>query len=410
MFGFPVKNPMKNLITLGVPNNVVDLGSFSPTKEVSSSWPTQHTLKVGNATKHFPITYLDKDTIEEGQYVDPKTGGVVKASRKDIESWAKKLNEMSAAGVLEPSIPMDHSRKSSDNLGIVKRAKVREVGGKARLVLTHALVGDEAPLIALRNRCSLGIDPNYVDGKGKKWGSVIVHSAITPDPVVAGMGEFTPAQLSRGQAGNTVYLLSRKEPVMAMDPKKKKALCKMLGMDDSTPDETLMSKVPDEDAQDQIAKQDEDMKTLGRAIETLSRDLASVTEERDQAQTAVTTLSRDEPEVDDSTLYMLSRSLQTEREAAIVAGGVDEATAKKIDAILNDGNKPSKIALSRIGDDMEPVAFKIWQSLRNNRPVAHGGRTGIQLARQVPNAPAKDEESAKRVHDRMLAKAGGSKK
>lgn len=402
---------MTNLITLGVPNNVVDLGGFAPAADVNSTWPTHMSVKVGGHDKHYPITYLDKDTIEEGQYVDPKTGGVVKASRKDINEWARKLNEMSAAGVLEPSVPMDHSRKSTDNLGIVKRAKVREVGGKARLVLTHALVGEEAPLIALRNRSSLGIDPNYVDGKGKKWGSCIVHSAITPDPVVAGMGCFTPAQLSRGQAGNTVYLLSRKEPVMAMDPKRKKSLCKMLGMDDSTPDETLMSKVPDEDAQDQIAKQDEDMKTLGRHIEKLNGDLTAVTAERDAAKNEVVTLSRGEPEnePDESTLYMLSRSLQTEREAAIVAGGIDEATAKKIDGILNENGKPSKIALSRIGDDMEPVAFKVWQALRANKPVVHGGKTGIQLSRQTPGAPAVDEESTKKVRDRMSKIASGKR-
>jgi hypothetical protein len=405
------------ILQLSVRQSDVDLGPFSPTKDVAANWPTHHNIKVGTVQKQVPITYLDKHVIEEGQYVDPKTGNTVKATRKQIQEWARKLNDMVALGVIEPSVPCDHSKKSADNLGTVKRAKTEEVNGKLRLSLTHALVGEDAPIIALRNRASIGIDPDYTDGKGKSWGSTIVHSSITPDPVVTGMGTFTPAQLSRRQVEPQLFFLSRTMETTHMPgklkPEHKKVLCKMLGMDESTAsDEDLMSRCPDEGLRDEMHKQSLDLHAVHAHTAQLSRTLEEKDAELAQAKEQMVTLSRADAEdvPDENTLTLLARSAKTDREAVIREGGVDEATMKKIDGIFTTNGKLNTLALSRSSGNADPLLFELYAALRGNKPRnGFTEKSGIQqLARTLPNTSGSDDESKKKVRDRMarVATAG----
>ena len=46
--------------------------------------------------------------------------------------------------------------------------------------------------LAARNKVSLGIDPAFRTGTGEALGDCIVHSALTPIPVVPGQAGFTP--------------------------------------------------------------------------------------------------------------------------------------------------------------------------------------------------------------------------
>src|SRR5438128_12502126 len=70
----------------------------------------------------------------------------------------------------------------------------------------HQFLGEDARDIGLRNQVSLGIDPDFVDGKGIRYGEAIVHSAVTPVPVVPGQGAFERVELDSG--GREIMTLS----------------------------------------------------------------------------------------------------------------------------------------------------------------------------------------------------------
>lgn len=386
-----------------------DLGGFRKTITLGQSWPTERTLKVGNENKSYPITYLDKDVIEEGQYVHPRTGRVVHATRQQIKDWVTKFNQMSESGALEPGVPVDHSLNSRDNLGFVKAARAVEFVNPAtnekrlRLRLTHAVIGEDAALIALRNRASLGIDPDYVDGKGKRWGSVIVHSAITPDPVVAGMGEFSASvTLSRGQQ-TEIYLLSAKESLPMLTAELRTKFAKIVDVDPAD------TKVTDEVLLSRVAKEFDDIETdmvdVNAELTTLSRTVAEKSSE-------VETLSRGATQIpDDNVLTLLSNSFATENEATVVAGGLDGATAKKVHDILCPDGKPGAIALHRNAGNLTPVYTQLMKALRDNKPVIPNGKdkTAIQLGRNAPGGGSTPED-AEAVRKRMIEKANAGNK
>lgn len=443
---------MSTEILLAVPKSVADLGPFSNSLTLGQGWPTDHIVTVGDKQEKIPVTYLDKDVIEEGEYVHPKTGQKVHATRQQLKDWKRKFDEMHLAGALEPSIPCDHRVGAKDNLGFVKAARLIEVPdakgkNKLRLRLTHAFIGKDAPLIALRNRASLGIDPDYTDGKGKNWGSVIIHSAITPDPVVTGMGSFAPTtMLSRGQqtVDVTTFLLSAQETsnMTKLSAAHRQKLCAKMGMSVPDParlsenfDDDLMTKhmgMMDDDTTEMSAQHNDilsmsnDFKELAEILQiqrpagmTLVEGIPKIKQavklNRELATDAIN-LARasDEPTMpDDNTLMLLANSFDTEFEATISAGGMSEACSKEVKALLMPEGRPNAIALSRADGDVKPLISKLLTALKNNKPVqANGnGQTGIQgrttqLSRDVPNA-ASTPESRAAQKARMLEKANG---
>ncbi len=81
---------------------------------------------------------------------------------------------------------MDHAATASATLGWI--VDVKRDGD--RLLELHQFLGESARDVGLRNKVSLGIDPHFVDGRGTQYGEAIVHSAVTPTPVVPDQGEF----------------------------------------------------------------------------------------------------------------------------------------------------------------------------------------------------------------------------
>src|SRR5436305_11241508 len=94
---------------------------------------------------------------------------------------------MTSNGVGVP-ILMDHSQSAAATLGWIVDVKRQD----DRLMELHQFLGEAARDIGLRNMVSLGIDPDFIDGKGVRYGEAIVHSAVTPVPVVPGQGTFEP--------------------------------------------------------------------------------------------------------------------------------------------------------------------------------------------------------------------------
>ncbi len=117
---------------------------------------------------------------------------------------------MRANGVGVP-ILADHAPTAAATLGWI--VAVRRDGD--RLLELHQFLGEAARDTGLRNHVSLGIDPDFVDGRGVRYGEAIVHSAVTPVPVVPGQDEFEPAsagELAGGGRRRATVALSRVEP------------------------------------------------------------------------------------------------------------------------------------------------------------------------------------------------------
>jgi hypothetical protein len=138
-----------------------------------------------------PAYYYWKDAIVVGSYVHPAGRFSLDITRDRLDGFVQNFNRMKDNGVGVP-ILMDHAATASSTLGWI--IDVKRDGD--RFLELHQFLGEDARDIGLRNKVSLGIDPAFVDGQGNQYGEAIVHSAVTPVPVVAGQGEFVPVELS----------------------------------------------------------------------------------------------------------------------------------------------------------------------------------------------------------------------
>src|SRR5438309_1761151 len=128
-----------------------------------------------------PAAYFWADAIRVGRYVHPAGHFELSVDEQRLDAWAANFRRMRDAGVDVP-VPVDHSTSARDNLGYVVDAK----RDGDRLCLLHQLIGDDAIALAARNKVSLAIDPQFHDGHGTPYGDCIVHSSLTPIPVVPG--------------------------------------------------------------------------------------------------------------------------------------------------------------------------------------------------------------------------------
>jgi hypothetical protein len=155
-----------------------------------------------------PAAYFWADGIRVGRYVHPAGRFELHVDEKRLDGWAENFRRMKAAGVDVP-VPVDHSTRARDNLGYI--VDVKRDGDTLKLL--HQLIGEDAIQLAARNKVSLGIDPAFVDGTGTAFGDCIVHSSLTPVPVVPGQEGLIPLAVSPKPA--LVFHLAATEPLRA---------------------------------------------------------------------------------------------------------------------------------------------------------------------------------------------------
>jgi hypothetical protein len=136
-----------------------------------------------------PAFYYWKDAIVVGSYVHPAGRFSLDITRDRLDGFVANFNRMRDNGVAVP-ILMDHTATAVSTLGWI--VDVKRQGDQ--LLELHQFLGESARDIGLRNKVSLGIDPHFVDGKGNQYGEAIVHSAVTPLPVVPDQGDFIAAE------------------------------------------------------------------------------------------------------------------------------------------------------------------------------------------------------------------------
>jgi hypothetical protein len=137
-----------------------------------------------------PAFYYWKDAIVVGQYVHPAGRFSLDITRDRLDGYVANFSKMRDNGVAVP-ILMDHAANAAATLGWI--VDVRRDGD--RLLELHQFLGEDARDVGLRNKVSLGIDPHFVDGRGVDYGEAIVHSAVTPTPVVPGQGEYVKCSM-----------------------------------------------------------------------------------------------------------------------------------------------------------------------------------------------------------------------
>ena len=340
--GQPTADPAANAVDAPPVFLLAADDPLRPAVTLGQGWPGR--------VSGLPAFYYWKDAIRTGTYAHPSGRYSLSVTRDRLDGYARTFSAMRANGVGVP-ILMDHAPTAAATLGWI--VAVRRDGD--RLLELHQFLGEQARDTGLRNHVSLGIDPDFVDGRGVRYGEAIVHSAVTPVPVVPGQDEFeaaTSAELAGGgRATVALSLIGEQSPA-----------------------------APPRDPPSEVV-------ALSSIEEPAAEPLGSVA---------------------DSTLMLslLHDAAAARRDLAVARGGIDPATG---DALLDLLTGTPTIGLSRTAGG-RTLAAAVFDALSTNRPVPLGERTGPQsagrlhlLARAVPGA-----EVSADLTGRMIALANGS--
>jgi hypothetical protein len=293
-----------------------------------------------------PAFYYWKDAIVVGSYVHPGGKFSLDITRDKLDGYAENFKRMKANGVGVP-ILMDHAQSAAATLGWIVQVQRRG----DRLLELHQFLGESARDIGLRNKVSLGIDPNFIDGKGNHYGEAIVHSAITPMPVVPNQDGFEPVAMS--SEGKEMILLSLAE----MDQK-------------------LVEDVP---------PPVENVPTPAEPVK-----VESLTAAQPDIQLAWTALAD---------------AAAAKRDLAVARGAIDPSVADELFALLvrsADGTV-NTLMLSRNGGPA-PLALAVFDLLARNQPAPLGETTSLQVLSR--NVPGLDDERLE-LQQRMIELASG---
>jgi hypothetical protein len=317
------------------------VGGFAPAATGGDSLPDR--------VNDLPAFYYWKDAIAVGSYVHPAKGFSLDITRDRLDGFVNNFNRMRDNGVGVP-ILMDHAAEAAATLGWI--VDVKRDGD--RFLELHQFLGEEARDIGLRNKVSLGIDPAFVDGKGNQYGEAIVHSAVTPVPVVPGQGEFEPLELAmraEDVANQPAQAFSRAPEGRYSDPQGSAGI----GHNPSTEKTALPSG----------ARLNGDDLNLHGALQLV---------------------------------------VEMKRDLALSRGGVTPAVAAELfELLVGSGNL---LTLSRTPAGV-PIALAVFDALSRNRPPMLGESTGLQvLSRSVPG----DDGSLDDLRQRMIALASGERR
>ncbi len=336
---------------------LADADPLRPAVTLGQGWPGR--------VSGLPAFYFWKDALRVGTYAHPAGRYSLSVTRDKLDGYAATFSAMRANGVGVP-ILMDHAPTAAATLGWI--VAVRRDGD--RLLELHQFLGEAARDTGLRNHVSLGIDPDFVDGRGVRYGEAIVHSAVTPVPVVPGQDEFTAASAGElagkpGTAGGGRATVA----LSLVDPEQSPA---------------APPRVPAEPEAVPVGP--------SPAAEPAAVPPGSV---------AATPFG--DPVL---TLSLLADAAAARRDLAVARGGLDPATADALLALLSGD---ATVGLSRTATG-RPLAVAVFDALAANRPVPLGEATGPQSAGRLHllSRPVPGGEAVADLTGRMIALASGT--
>jgi len=347
-----------------------------------------------------PVKHYWADAISEGEYIHPVKKFRLAVDRKRMDGWVENFNKMRSAGV-DVGVNADHSETARNALGYV--VDMKREGGTLKVL--HQLIGEDAIRMASRNKVSIGIDPNYVDGKGVRYGDAIIHSALTPVPVVTGQAGLIAA--SRGQTDEALIFELAATGDSSMNLSK---IREALGAAADVKDDDLIQQ-----AADKLGTQKTETQSLLSRATKAEEEAASLKTELAAKKTEIQTLSTGSKPAKPSAseIYWAAKAVTMAREEAIKAGAITPAIADLAEQrYLSKSVDRTKITLSRAveEDDHQLVsgfatALDFYEVIKGNKPTPPtGSQTGVQqLSRQIPGD---DATNAKQIAegDRIASK------
>jgi len=318
-------------------------------------------------------------------YQHPTKKFKVPTNAKSIGNWEDNFHKMQKAGVSVPLVK-DHSLKADDTLGYV--VNLRRNDGWVEPLLQ--ILGRDALDTVSKNELSLGLKQDFVDGLGNKYpGTAIEHCAATPIPVVPGqtnLSNFSAISGEDGEVTNVFYLSAASTGsfpmATTMSPAHRKMCMNLLsgmdGVNDSTDDDTLMSKMVDEHGkmQKDMAMNIPAMKaktgTLEDQVKALSRENEELTEQ--------VNLSRTDKVVNTEVLF--ERSLRVGKDADLLVTNriCTPAVAQEFrEVLMGTKDAPNVFSLSREEGADDCLAAKVIAvALKFTPPPGTGMQSGTQ--------------------------------
>ena len=330
-------------------------------------------------------SYFWKDMIHAGEYVHPTRKFSLAVDGDRLRKWAETGAQMLAAGVAIP-INCDHSESARDVVGYVKEFK-RE--GDQLLGLCQ-FIGDEAALTAARNLVSVGIDPDFVDGEGRRWEEAIVHLALTPVPVVPDQDQFVLAKEMPNAEGQMPNENAVESPLaLPCTGEQFETLCQLVG--DGLSQADCVSRIIEKLQSGDGADLEAELAAARREVFQLSASVPAVMPREAQDALAELATAKFDAAVERGTLSPLAR----DRLLGVLVKGVDGNT--------------NVIALSRAGPGGGDrcLAVAVAEILLDNQPVSVGETTGLQaMARPIPGDDSSPIDELRKYMTKIASVSG----
>lgn len=350
------------------------------------------------AVDNVPTQRFLKDMVSVGIYTHPEHKWKLDVTPERLSKWLAAYRKMRENGI-DVEIPLDHSRSAADNLGYVVDMLIKpNANGDLTIWGIHEIRGQKSLEIIERNRnVSVAIEKDYVDGKSNKYGEAIVHSSVVQGPIVPGQGEFISIAASREGKDTEqipVFYLEREK---IMDKETLLKLKALLGEDDDSTEENIVSRLEaaikaGKESKEALDAAQKEVKKLSGLVKAVEKKTAGGTEVK----------------IDPNLAEQMGSTAEQQLSLLVQAGKITPAVKDKLAAgLIGETGKRNLIALS-LGENSSPsVLTVVVDALKENDLVKLGEQTGAQvLQRQAPDDDDTKKKADKEAGDVMLSAAG----
>lgn len=334
-----------------------------------------------------PIRRYRKDIATVGTYKHPVYGWDLQITADRLDQWAGAFSRMAQNGVNVPVV-VDHKRDSDSTIGHVVEM---ERDGDT-LYAIHEICGQRGiDLVETIGLTSPWIDREFKDGKGRQYGEAIVHSSITPEPVIPDQQGFRAIAASLKELGGEAIVLSTQEHDMDLD-----ALRDILGAGEE---------LNEENAVEMIAQRIRDADSGKTEAETqLKGSLAEV----EQLKAKIKEIDKAKP--NDEALEALVESTEAAIDTLAERGVLSPAKAASLKPILiGDEGSRNVYAMSRTYSGLpKALARQVLEWLSDFKTPPEGGEATGSQAIALHNKAMEDEAAAaKRAEEHKADTAKG---
>lgn len=316
-----------------------------------------------------------KAIMRKGTFYDAKTNRTFTVTDETLQHWEDTFKAMSANGN-RVYVPMLH--QVDNRLNIFPEEGASEPGGSGdynrgwvkdiykdgdRLMAIIDVHGEDGIKAVKRNDVSVYAPPKWTDGAGNEYEWPILHVALTPAPVIPGLGEFEPLAASQ-------YFY--REEKKSMDWTKIKTA---FGIDKDLTDETAEQLL--------LSRAEQVDKTITELTDSLAEAQESLRKSEQALQLART--ASPEVKTPDPTVLSLLKDNRTMKVDQLVTSGVLSTAAAKLIKDKHLTDESLSLSLARTDGGKNDGFDLMIEVLSANKPARLGERTGpqvIELSRQ----------------------------